>query len=397
MKLPFIFTAALAALIILFNPVAALCDNWEDLDSMPGKQVGMMVMGPENEILFAKNPDKSLIPASTLKILTALTAFYHLGPDFRFKTEFYLDQKNNLFIKGYGDPLLVSEQVEKTAGILAVKAANINDIVLDDSYFAPDIKIPGSRGDSDQPYDAPVGALCVNFNTVNLKKVNGRYISAEPQTPLLPLVIKKLEKRDIPDERVLLSSKNSENLLYAGQLFKHFLEARGVKVSGQIRPGRDVAEKHRLVYRHNSCFALREVVAQLMEFSNNFVANQLLLTAGAEAYGPPATLEKGLRAMRRYADQELKISPVLAEGSGISRQNRMSARMFMPVLGEFAPYYRLLPEENGIYCKTGTLNGVSTRAGYIEKNGDIFRFAVLINTSGRDAGAAAKKIADILR
>ncbi|MFP4194275.1 MAG: D-alanyl-D-alanine carboxypeptidase/D-alanyl-D-alanine-endopeptidase [Desulfobacterales bacterium] len=397
MKLTFFAPAALAAAFILFAPAAALGGKWDELDTMLGKRDGVVVMGPENEILFAKNPDKSLIPASTIKILTALTAFYHLGPDFRFKTEFYLDRDNNLFIKGYGDPLLVSEEVEKIAEILAGKAANINDIVLDDSYFAPDIKIPGARDNSSQPYDAPVGAFCANFNTVNLKKVNSGYISAEPQTPLLPVVMKRLEKENAPGERILLSSVKSENLIYAGQLFKYFLQDQGAEVSGQIRSGRAGAEKHRLIYRHNSRFALREVVAQLMEYSNNFVANQILLTAGAKAYGPPATLEKGLRAMGRYADQELGIIAGLAEGSGISRQNRMSARMFMPVLDAFARYYSLLPEENGIYRKTGTLDGLSSRAGYIEKNDDFFRFAVLINTSGTDAGLVAEKIAGILR
>lgn len=397
MKLSYFASAALAAAIIFFTPAASPGGKCNELDPMLGRHDGVVVTDPDNEILFAKNPDKDLIPASTLKILTALTAFYHLGPDFRFKTEFYLDQKNNLFIKGYGDPLLVSEQVEKIAEIFAANAANINDIILDDSYFAPDIKIPGARSDSNQPYDAPVGAFCVNFNTVNVKKVNGGYISAEPQTPLLPVVIKRLEKQDISDERILLSSEKSENLIYAGELFKYFLESHGVEVSGRIRPGRAGMEKHRLVYRHNSRFALKEVVAQLMEFSNNFVANQLLLTMGAKAYGPPATLEKGLKAVRHYANQKLGISPVLAEGSGISRQNRMSPRMFIPVLEKFAPYYRLMPEENGIYFKTGTLEDISTRAGYIEKNGKIFRFAVLINTFGKDAGPVTEKIADIIR
>lgn len=134
-----------------------------------------------------------------------------------------------------------------------------------------------------------------------------------------------------------------------------------------------------------------------MEHSNNFIANQILAAAGAEAYGPPATLEKGVRAAVAYAKQNLGISPRLVEGSGISRLNRMSAEMFVPVLDAFKPHYTLLPEDNGIYCKTGTLDGIRNRAGYIEKNGKLYGFAVLINTPGKTAQPVVKKIASVLR
>ncbi|MFP4452438.1 MAG: D-alanyl-D-alanine carboxypeptidase/D-alanyl-D-alanine-endopeptidase [Desulfobacterales bacterium] len=397
MKSLFFISAAIAAAILLLSPPASYCGTWDDISAMLGSHDAAVVTSPENEVLFAKNSDKLLVPASTLKILTALTAFYHLGVNFRFKTEFYIDTENNLVIKGYGDPLLVSEEVEKIAEILAGKINKISGIVLDDSYFAADIETPGTKAVSHKSYDAPIGALCVNFNTVNIKKAGNGYVSAEPQTPLLPSVLKRLKGKNIADERILLSGKNNENLIYAGELFAYFLRARGVMISGPIRPGPAMAEKSRLIYRHYSCFDLTEVVAQLMEYSNNFVANQLLAATGAKAYGRPATIEKGVQAAADYAKRKLGISPKLAEGSGISRQNKISAQMFIPMLNAFARYYSLMPEEKGIYFKTGTLDGISTRAGYIEKNNDLFRFAVLINTSGKDAAPVAEKIAAAIR
>lgn len=382
-----------AAAVIFLSPAAAFCGKWDEVSSMLGRRDAAVVLTPEKEILFAKNPDKLLVPASTLKLVTALAAFYYLGDDFRFETEFYIDPDNNLVVKGYGDPLLISEEVEKIADILAGRIKEISGIVLDDSRFAAGIEIPGTRAGSHQPYDAPIGALCVNFNTVNVKKAGNGYISAEPQTPLLPIVLKLLNDRSITEERVLLSSKNRENLIYAGELFAHFLSSQGVRIDGDIRAGRADSEKDRLIYRHRSSFPLTEVVARLMKYSNNFIANQVLVAMGAEVYGPPGTLEKGLRAAESYARQELGISPRIVEGSGVSRQNRMSADMFVPVLDAFAPYFTLLPDDKGIYCKTGTLDGVRTRAGYIEKNGKLFGFAVLINTPARNAESAAEAIA----
>lgn len=393
-----LFTLALySAAVVLLSQSAALAGKWENVSEMLGINDSASVWSSENEVLFEKNPDKKLIPASTLKFVTALTAFYYFGPDFRFKTGFYVDSKNNLVIKGYGDPLLISEEVEKISQTLAGRIKSINAIVLDDSYFDPGIDIPGTADGSFQPYDAPIGALCVNFNTVSVKKTKNGYESAEPQTPLLPSALKKIRRKNPDEERILLSSGNSENLIYAGELFAWFLSAEGLKIKGDIRTGRAETEKYRLVYLHRSNFALTEVVSMLMEYSNNFIANQLLAASGAKAYGPPATLKKGLLAAQSYASKELGIFPQMVEGSGISRKNRMSAKMFMPVLKKFGPFYRLLPENKGIFFKTGTLEGISTRAGYIQTGGKLSKFAVLINTPGRKAEPVVQEIASALK
>ncbi|MCK4620156.1 MAG: D-alanyl-D-alanine carboxypeptidase, partial [Desulfobacterales bacterium] len=56
-----------------------------------GDHDAVLVADHQGRIIVSKNADKKLIPASTLKILTSLVAIHYLGPDYRFITEFYLD------------------------------------------------------------------------------------------------------------------------------------------------------------------------------------------------------------------------------------------------------------------------------------------------------------------
>ena len=186
---------------------------------------------------FSKNADTLLIPASTLKLLTSLAALHYLGEDFRFKTEFYLDPDQNLVIKGYGDPLLISEELKEIAKTLATHISTYKDLVLDTSYFDEPLVIPGVTS-SLQPYDSPNGALCVNFNTVFFKKnTTGKFVSAEPQTPLLPFVLPKIKASRLSQGRILLSSEDDECVQYAGHMFQYFLSENGAAGSGEIRVG----------------------------------------------------------------------------------------------------------------------------------------------------------------
>jgi D-alanyl-D-alanine carboxypeptidase/D-alanyl-D-alanine-endopeptidase (penicillin-binding protein 4) len=111
----------------------------------------------------------------------------------------------------------------------------------------------------------------------------------------------------------------------------------------------------------------------------------LLITCGAETYGPPGSLEKGVRAASAYAKNILEIDKLrFVEGSGISRKNKISAESFYKILEVFAPYRFLMPKIGNAFFKTGTLKGIHTRAGYIEnKKGRVYTFVLLINTPGK--------------
>jgi D-alanyl-D-alanine carboxypeptidase/D-alanyl-D-alanine-endopeptidase (penicillin-binding protein 4) len=205
---------------ILLNPFHLLAQDLDALNRFIGKNDAILVSDPRGQILLAKNADKKRIPASILKIFTALVALHYLGNDYRFPTEFYLDEQSNLKIKGYGDPLLVSEVIIKISQVLAPLLKNtqpLNDLILDDSYFNQPLTIPGISSSS-QPYDAPNGALCTNFNTVNFKHTPQGYVSAEPQTPLLPFVFQKIKASKLNKGRIVFSHNKNEVTLYAGKL-----------------------------------------------------------------------------------------------------------------------------------------------------------------------------------
>lgn len=355
------------------------------LDSWFGSRDAIVVTDRGGSTVVARNPDLPLVPASTLKLLTALVAFEELGRDYRFQTEFYRSEDGDLTIKGYGDPLLISEEVERIAGRLSGELAAIGDLIVDDSFFAEPLTVPGVS-DSSQPYDAPNGALCVNFNTVSFRRSGGGYVSGEPQTPLLPLVVNRVRSSGLRQGRIALSRENGQALRYAGAIFAHFLRSQGVTVAGAVREGAVVPSRDRLLYRHLSPFDMDAVVRRLLQFSNNFVANQLLLTAGAHRYGPPGDLRKGARAAEAFARERLGLTGVrIAEGSGISRENRISARQLEAVLRAFEPHAHLLQQRGGDAYKTGTLSGIRTRAGYLySRSGAGYRYAILFNGSPRD-------------
>ncbi len=347
--------------------------------------------------IFSKNIDKKLIPASTLKIFTALVALHYLGSNYRFTTEFYLDKNQNLKIKGYGDPLLISEVLDEIAEALRIRLKLVKDIILDDSYFIQPLTIPGVSSSS-EPYDAPNGALCVNFNTVNFKKVNGIYISAEPQTPLIPFALERIIKTNLNEGRVVFSHDGNQCTLYAGYLLRYFFEEKGMRTGARVRLGKVQKESDTLIHTYVSRFSLEDIIAKLLEHSNNYTTNQILIAAGIQAYGPPGTLTKGVQAAKLFAADVLQLNDIyITEGSGISRENRITARDLHRILETFQPHRHLMRYENREFYKTGTLFGINTRAGYIENSkGNVYRYVVLLNTSGKSMDRIMKKIRDLL-
>ncbi|MBN1381692.1 MAG: D-alanyl-D-alanine carboxypeptidase [Deltaproteobacteria bacterium] len=358
----------------------------QKLKSMVGNEDAVLLADASGKPIFAVHENQLLIPASTLKLLTSLAALHYLGEDYHFKTEFYLDDQQNLKIKGYGDPLLISEVLDKIAADLTTHISRFHDLVLDTTYFKKPLTVPGITT-SLEPYDSPNGALCVNFNTVFFKQDQaGRFISAESQTPLLPFVLPKIKKSGLREGRILLSSENEECFMYAGHLFLHFFSAHHIPSSRNVRMGKVNPSKDKLVYTHISPYPLPQVIRRLLEFSNNYMANQLMLALSAEVSSPPGTLDKGVRTLNNFAKKNLNIENIrLAEGSGISRQNRITALGMLKILNGFVPYVHLLRKEDGVYYKTGSLNGIRTRAGYIlDPDGHLLPFVILVNTPHTD-------------
>ena len=156
----------LFALALLLLPAPALAGVREQVAALAPTARVLVVDAAGNE-LVAQNADELFVPASVTKIVTAWLAMEVLGGDYRFETRFYLDDKRVLYVRGGGDPFLISEELAPLAIALvaAIGKKPINGIVLDPSYYPANLRIPGIE-DTDEAYNALNSALAVNFNTI---------------------------------------------------------------------------------------------------------------------------------------------------------------------------------------------------------------------------------------
>jgi D-alanyl-D-alanine carboxypeptidase/D-alanyl-D-alanine-endopeptidase (penicillin-binding protein 4) len=86
--------------------------------------------------------------------------------------------------------------------------------------------------------------------------------------------------------------------------------------------------------------------------------------------------------MREYLDRRFPLSSkdtIFDDGSGISRNNLITAGAMLDLLEGFLPYAELLPLEKGRYIKSGTMNGVYCYAGYFQSKGRLDSFVIILN------------------
>jgi D-alanyl-D-alanine carboxypeptidase/D-alanyl-D-alanine-endopeptidase (penicillin-binding protein 4) len=361
------WSRSLALALLLLLPAPALAGVKENVAALAPSGLVLVVDAAGNELL-AQNADKPFVPASVTKIVTAWLAMEVLGGDYRFETRFYLDDKRVLYVRGGGDPFLISEELAPLATelVAAVGKKPITGIVLDASYYPSNLRIPGIEN-TDEAYNALNSALAVNFNTVNAVRSGNKVRSAETQTPITPLAIAQFRLRGPNGKgRISLSQDPKVSLQYAGELIAAFIARAGGSVKGKISTG-TVPKGLEPVYVHRQSRTLSEILVQLLLASNNYIANQVFLEIGAHRLGGPVSLEKSLRvANEMLAAHGLAANIHLEEGSGISRNNRFTARGLAKVLELFAPHAGLLRGRDGGMNKTGTMEGVSTLAGYAD-------------------------------
>ncbi|MBJ78567.1 MAG: D-alanyl-D-alanine carboxypeptidase/D-alanyl-D-alanine-endopeptidase [Nitrospinae bacterium] len=399
----------------------------------------------QDETLYSFQGDRLFAPASNMKLLTTATALKRMGPDYRFKTRLFATMRvakealeGDLYIKGFGDPNLVSEQMWLLANELRnLPLSKVNgDIVADDSFFDDRLRIKTwKKKGGAEAYNAPLGALSFNFNTVTVHVSPGEKPGDRPVVVVDPdidfiqvenraktvsrsrrsrLIVNRVGQGDhneITVSGVISVSHSRETYYlnitqptyYAAKVFKEFLRRAGVEVTGKVRIG-PVPEEAYDLSSHTSV-PLSLVLRGLNKFSNNFVAEQILKTIGAELYGQPGTTENGLRAVGEYMQSlghESGQFRVL-DGSGLSRQNRLSPDQIVSVLrdmhGDLGVYPEfvsalgvmgrdgnVLKRMNGYNgserarVKTGTLNFVSALSGYFQSaGGERFAFSILMN------------------
>jgi len=400
----------------------------------------------KREILYQTRKDHLFVPASNQKLVTTAAALKYLGPDYRYSTRLFTTGEikgdtlyGDLYIKGYGDPKLVSEQmwllVNELRDIPIHKV--VGNIIADSSFFDSLLRVKTwGRASGAQAYNAPLGALSFNFNTVTVYVSPGNQagdkplVVVEPDTEYIKvknqgqtlaskkrgrLILNRLDRGDYDEISITGGiSKNSRRARYYVNItdptrytlsvFKNYLARAGIQVVGDTLEQGVVPKGAKLLINHESeplALALRG----LNKFSNNLVAEQILKTLGAEKFGSPGTTEKGLRIISKYmrllgfSQDQYRI----VDGSGLSRQNRLTANQIVSVLEHVHDDLSIYPEfisalgvmgldgnvrkrmnavadSQKARVKTGTLNSVSALSGYFQsRDGELFAFSILMN------------------
>lgn len=414
-------------------------------DALAGVHVRNLNTG---QVLFDRNGSKLFNPASNMKIMTTAAALHYLGPSYRFRTLCRRDRSlkrgvldGNLYIKGLGDPTLTTENLFGFVNEIAMRGiTRINgNLVVDASFFDDVVEGPGwDQEHGDHAYAAPIGALSVNFNTFALRVLPGDRVGASSKIELWPPapsieVVETARTRgpgartrlwfgtsDRPDGGVRVTVRGSIGLTdrdgklirrpvndparYAGEMIAHLLELRGVKIRGRVKVGTMPSRGTVHVATHWSR-PLADVVSTLNKYSNNFMAEQILKTLGAELFDAPGTWAKGTQAVREFL-LELGIedgSFVLGNGSGLNDVNRVTPAQITRVLESMFQRFEVRPEfvaslavagnsgtitsrfENSpavqrLRAKTGSLTGVSALSGYVvTQNDQVLAFSVMMN------------------
>ena len=402
----------------------------------------------DGRTLFAYNADKLFNPASNQKLITTAAALYYLGPSYRFRTEIRRQGrikggvlKGDLYVVGRGDPTLTTETLFGLVNEVAMRGIGRvdGDLIVDDTFFDRVVEGPGwDQEVGDHAYAAPVGALSVNFNTFAVRILPGDRVGSRlrsevwPPAPSIDVVMKGrtrvrgarsrlyvgTTRRDDDGIRMTvrgglsISSQNGRIIRsrvhqpnrYAGEMIRELLKMRGIKIKGRVKVGVADLESTKLVYTHWSA-PLAEVISTLNKYSNNFMAEQVLKTLGAEVAEPPGTWDKGNQAVASFLT-ELGVpadSFVLANGSGLNDTNRLTPTQITLLLQQMHERFDLRPEfvaslavaghsgtingrfENSpavsrLRAKTGTLTGVSALSGYVvTKSEEVLAFSVMMN------------------
>ena len=373
------------AFALLLLPAPALAGVKDKVAAMAPSALVYVVDEKGNE-LITQNTDKPFVPASVTKLVTSWLAIEVLGPDYRFETKFYLDKNRVLYVRGGGDPFLISEELAPLATelVAAIGKEPITGIVLDASYYPSTLRIPGIE-DTDEAYNALNSALAVNFNTIAAVRKGNNVSSAEQQTPITPLAISQFRSRGPQGRgRISLAQDPAVSLQYAGELIAAFIERAGGSVKGKITTG-SVPQDLKPIYVHKQSRTLSQILIQLLIASNNYIANQVFLEIGG-TLGGTVSLEKSLQvANEMLAANGLADAIHLQEGSGISRDNHFTARGLAKVLELFAAHANLLHGHDGGMNKTGTMEGVRTLAGYADTSSH-GRVRFVISLASDDGG-----------
>ncbi|MGV3629163.1 MAG: D-alanyl-D-alanine carboxypeptidase/D-alanyl-D-alanine endopeptidase [Betaproteobacteria bacterium] len=343
---------------------------------IPESAIGVYVheIGAAEPVL-AIGAERSLNPASSMKLVTTYAGLEMLGPAYTWNTDMLSDGaiaqdvlNGSLYLKGSGDPKLTLENFWLLLRSLRARGVREirGDLVLDRRLFAEESFDPAGFDDQPtRPYNTGPSALLVNFKAVTLQFIpdaatRSVRITVEPPLPQVQIVnnlkfadgscgdwlgrIKVDSQGNAESARLAFSGSyaldcgermRSYSVLghrqYVGALFTYLWREMGGVFTGQVRDGATPAQARPLATARSP--SMSEVVRDVNKYSNNVMARQLFLTLGINGAAPTSTgsATNGVKqwlALKGLAVPEL----VLENGSGLSRIERISARNLGAIL-----------------------------------------------------------------
>ncbi|MEM9318810.1 MAG: D-alanyl-D-alanine carboxypeptidase/D-alanyl-D-alanine-endopeptidase [Pseudomonadota bacterium] len=385
-------------------------------DAGLGGRVGCAVADARTgEILELHNGLLGLPPASVSKSVTCAYALRRLGPEFRFQTRVWADGPlqngrldGDLWLEGGGDPLLVTDDINGLAQQLAETGLRE---VTGDLRLAVGALPEVSQIDPDQPphvgYNPSVGALNLNFNRIHFeweRSSQGYTVRMDARSESIRPPINRIGMRVIDRAAPVYTYRQADGreewtvarsalgnggsrwlpvrnpARYTAEVFQVLTRSRGL-VLDTVRVGGRVPGDATLLAVHESP-VLREILRSMMRFSTNITAECSGLMASNAGGGSPGGLVASGGQMARWMRDGLSAqNPRFVDHSGLGEESRLCARDMASALvatgadGQVRSLMRpfLMRDRDGrfienhpveVVAKTGTLNFVSTLAGF---------------------------------
>ncbi|HHX8282184.1 serine-type D-Ala-D-Ala carboxypeptidase [Vibrio diabolicus] len=418
-------------LLIFSSLLSAFSQAYPHQEVLPeGSRISLVAEKlSENAELDGVHPTEQLFPpASTLKIVTALAAKLELGDNFRFRTKLEASSSDAV-IYFVGDPTL---QTNDLKSLLTLAKKNglkriDGDLWLDNSAFTGYNRAVGWPWDIlGVCYSAPASTITLNNNCVQAsiytQKDGGTRVYVPEHQPIrvtstVETVSKTIKKSRHCDLGLVANPDNNYKLtgclverekplplkfavqdpeLYTSHRLAALLKQLNIELSGKIRIGSAPEKQRKLIAMHQS-EALPDILEEMLKNSDNLIADTLTKTLGAKFFVQSGSFANGTEAIKQiiFANTGIDIRNArLEDGSGLSRNNRISATemaeilryiwkhedelkliAIMPKSGEsgtlkYRQSMRKLPIKGQLIAKSGSLYGTYNMAGYgLDKNG----------------------------
>ncbi len=429
-------------MIIFFLVSLLSIDSIINQPALNFAQIGICVWQLNNDsIIYVRNCQKLLIPASNMKIITTGASLCFLDPEYRFKTRLAMRGKikNNkldgdIIIIGEGDPTFSLENLDQFISTLNNKMITeiTGDIILDDNYFT-DERLPTGWAWHylDARYAPEISALSMNKNCVNVKMKSTRLgdyadVTIEPETDYVKLISTMITK--VGNDSIIIFRRPEANIIYVdggigdghkkeiqvavkdpalfvGHYFKERLNDAHIKCKGKIlRKTEDAfpvtTASDTVIFIDSVISApLIDILKETNSESVNLYAEVLLKTLGAYYY-KEGSFNRGIKVLKRFLHKCGTDTSMVSlwDGSGLSRHNLISPYFLTTVLRfmygtKFSKaFYELLPSsgtgtlehrfkgfEGIMRAKTGTLHAVSCISGYLKVDEIDYCFSMMFN------------------